>query len=135
MKDSITLNDLNDFKADLKDFIKSTVTNIVAESEDHLRVDLRAEFKADIADLRTELKTDIADLRTELKTDINNLREEMMTGFAGVGDAIETVLQEVDETREYQEYQSRQAMMLDRRLFIVEKHLKLHSPSFGLATT
>lgn len=68
---------MNDDKLDdLKQFIASTVT----QTEQRLRDELAS-------------KDDLQSLRVELKAGIDNVRTEMADGFAGVGEAIESLHQ------------------------------------------
>lgn len=123
MSNAITIKDLTDFKDAIVSELRGDIT------------DLRKEFQSDIADLRTELKTDIANLRVEFKTDLadlrTGLREEMLAGFAGVAEAIDSVLQQLDDYHQYQKHQSKLLSKLDYRVVMVETRLSRRQQAGG----
>lgn len=127
----ITLGDLTKLIGDLRNDFSAELKAGLADLRSELKADiaaLRAEFKSDIVELRTglraEFKAGIADLRNELKTDIadlrNDFRAEIQAGFAGVAEAIDSVLTLVDENYQFQKHQAKQIASLDRRVVVLE---------------
>lgn len=62
--------------------------------------DLKQFIDSRISQSELTVNGQLKDLKSELKKDISDLRQEMLNGFAGVGEAIDDIHKQLDETKD-----------------------------------